>query len=584
LAFDCETTDDEVQRLLFGSYRYLRVDHENDRPHCVEEGLFYADDLTDAARQTLVDYASAHRADVVYGVDPTLQLRSLQEFLERVLWRACWQHPSKEAQPAAVVGFNLPFDLSRLADSAGPARGPRQKGRRRRGGLVGGFSFDLYGYQPLGGKRQANKYRPRVVVKTIDSKRHLMAFIPPAEIDDPEFFDAGFRGHFLDLRTLAFALTDRSYSLARACEDWRVEDGKAEAREHGRVTPEYIAYNRRDVKATAGLYERVMDEYRTHPIALKPSRAYSPASIGKAYLRSMHISPLLARQKDFPAEVLGWSMTAYYGGRAETRIRRTPVPVVYLDFLSMYPTVNGLLGLWDLGTCEHVEIVDATEQIRRLLASLTLEECYAPQTWKQFVGLAEIEPDGDILPVRARYAHSPSADWQIGVNPLTTSQPMWFAIPDVVAATILTGRPPRVRRAIQLVAQGQLQTLRDTQLAGAVPIDPIHQDFFREVIQQRQTLSARHLAPSDESRLDRFLKVLANAASYGIYAEMVRHELPKRQTEAVSVRGLHREPFRAQTSAPEDPGEFCFPPMAACITAAAGWTPPVWTTRLACCS
>ena len=38
----------------------------------------------------------------------------------------------------------------------------------------------------------------------------------------------------------------------------------------------------------------------------------------------------------FPKAVLGYAMTAYYGGRAECRVRRTPVPVVYLDFLSMY--------------------------------------------------------------------------------------------------------------------------------------------------------------------------------------------------------------------------------------------------------
>ena len=28
-----------------------------------------------------------------------------------------------------------------------------------------------------------------------------------------------FRGHFLDLRTLAFALTDKSYTLEKACDD-----------------------------------------------------------------------------------------------------------------------------------------------------------------------------------------------------------------------------------------------------------------------------------------------------------------------------------------------------------------------------
>ena len=60
----------------------------------------------------------------------------------------------------------------------------------------------------------------------------------------------------------------------------------------------------------------------------------------------MGIEPVLARQPDFPREVLGYAMNAFFGGRAECRIRRTPLPVVYTDFTSMYPTVNALLGNW----------------------------------------------------------------------------------------------------------------------------------------------------------------------------------------------------------------------------------------------
>ena len=49
----------------------------------------------------------------------------------------------------------------------------------------------------------------------------------------------------------------------------------------------------------------------------------------------------------------GICMQAYYGGRAEIRIRHTPVPIVYTDFLSQYPTVNTLLGLWRLLTAKR---------------------------------------------------------------------------------------------------------------------------------------------------------------------------------------------------------------------------------------
>ena len=40
LVFDCETRTDKAQALTFGSYRFLV------EGRCLEEGLFYGDDLT----------------------------------------------------------------------------------------------------------------------------------------------------------------------------------------------------------------------------------------------------------------------------------------------------------------------------------------------------------------------------------------------------------------------------------------------------------------------------------------------------------------------------------------------------------
>jgi hypothetical protein len=96
-----------------------------------------------------------------------------------------------------------------------------------------------------------------------------------------------FPGHFLDLRTLAFALTDRGHSLKSACEAFGVEHPKKSASEHGVVTPEYVDYNRRDVLATSELAVKMLEEYDRHPIALPVTQAFSPASIGKSYLRAM---------------------------------------------------------------------------------------------------------------------------------------------------------------------------------------------------------------------------------------------------------------------------------------------------------
>jgi len=67
---------------------------------------------------------------------------------------------------------------------------------------------------------------------------------------------------------------------------------------------EYIDYNRRDVLATAELVAKLLEEYSKHPIELQATKAYSPASIGKSYLRAMGIAPIIERQPDFPREYL----------------------------------------------------------------------------------------------------------------------------------------------------------------------------------------------------------------------------------------------------------------------------------------
>ena len=60
-------------------------------------------------------------------------------------------------------------------------------------------------------------------------------------------------------------------------------------------------------------------------------------------------------------------------------------------------------GLWDLVTAERVDAVDATAEVNALLATITLDDCFQPERWREFVVIAEIVPDGDVLPVRADY-------------------------------------------------------------------------------------------------------------------------------------------------------------------------------------
>jgi hypothetical protein len=137
--------------------------------------------------------------------------------------------------------------------------------------LLGAFPWDFGLILTINesGDELENGFRPRVGIKHIDGKRALKGFTARNGCDPTDLIPDGsptgepedgykFRGHFLDLRTLAFALTDRGYSLASACEALEVDHGKQHAEHNGGITSEYIDYNRRDVLATAELAEKLL--------------------------------------------------------------------------------------------------------------------------------------------------------------------------------------------------------------------------------------------------------------------------------------------------------------------------------------
>jgi hypothetical protein len=229
-----------------------------------------------------------------------------------------------------------------------------------------------------------------------------------------------------------------------------------------------------------------------------------------------------------------------------------------------------LMNLWKLLTCKRVEIVE--DDPNNLAAVLDdgalLERCFRPASWREFLGLVQLEANETILPVRSRY-DSAGPVWQIGVNPLTCTRQLWYSIPDVISAILPTGRAPRILRVIRLVPAGVSSSLRPTLLRGTVPVDPRTQDFFRIVTEERMRRKTDTEAEATQGdRVGPFLKVLGNAGSYGIYAQMDRRELPGSRRDAVRVYGLEG-PFETKVSAPEEPGEFSFPPMAASITGGA---------------
>jgi hypothetical protein len=124
VVWDTETRTDAAQALTFGSYRFF------EDGVCLEEGLFYADDLPAADRAVLQAYVKTRPAstDRRRGV-PELQLLSRDAFLAK-FYIAAYKARS------LICNFNQPFDLSRLAFKFGKARGR----------FTGGFSLALWEY------------------------------------------------------------------------------------------------------------------------------------------------------------------------------------------------------------------------------------------------------------------------------------------------------------------------------------------------------------------------------------------------------------------------------------------------------
>jgi hypothetical protein len=250
-------------------------------------------------------------------------------------------------------------------------------------------------------------------------------------------------------------------------------------------------------------------------------------------------------------------MSAYFGGRAECRIRRWPVPVVPVDLTSEYPSVDALLGIWNILTAQQLEIVDATGEVRRILKSITLERLFQPWFWKKLNFYASVIPEGDVVPVRTVYG-SNGGSCNIGLNELHWKQNLWLAGPDLVSA-VLNGRIPNVSKAFRIVPRRKQRGLKPIKLRGAIPVDPRKEDFYTRVIEYRKQ-------NKQNEQLQYFLKILANSTSYGAYLELnpVKVKRKKRPTITIYSGNFIKKQLAPDTI--EQPGSFYFPVLGALIT------------------
>ena len=521
LIFDTETTIDQYQNLKIG---YFRIYQDGYIQH---EGLFYDSSMLDEKETSnLKKYASKNN----------ISLYQLDEFVDHVFY------PEIFKSKTLCVGFNLAFDISRIAKKSGNSRGKNK----------GGFTLTL----------SNKKYNPPIVVKKLGTA-YSFKFTTTKQNKGKEYFG----GYFLDAQNLAEVLLQSKHiSLDRAGERLNTSIKKLKNIDHGRVTEKYIEYLVTDVKTTFEVYRELVKELDLYGIDIPITRVFSAASLGKYAMRQIGLNSFLEQNPDFPPELVGNIMTAYYGGRCECKIRKTPTKVSVLDFTSMYPTVTLMLDLWPYLIADWIEIEDATEEVKTILENIDLGYLQNPSNWKKFNILVKVLPKKDILPVRMDYKGK-NESYNVGVNYASSKHGLWYALPDIIGSTLLTGNIPEIIEAIKIVPCGVQNGLEERKILG-ISVNPSKESLTKIMVEERQKIKQdmknmlkynseyQHLKSRTQA-----IKILANAMSYGIFIELN----PEDKKSAIQVHGL--DSFETSENRFEKPGNFYHPFVAVMITA-----------------
>ena len=100
---------------------------------------------------------------------------------------------------------------------------------------------------------------------------------------------------------------------------------------------------------------------------------------------------------------------------------------------------QSLMMLWRLLTADSITVQDATDEIRDLLASVRLSDCFDREFWKGLAFFALVEPANKVLPIRTTYNGRTT---NIGINRLSSTKPIWYSGPDLVIRADLRALTP----------------------------------------------------------------------------------------------------------------------------------------------
>ena len=538
LTFDCETSTEAGQSLRFGSYQLRNGER------LIEAGLFYDPDGVSADElATLTAFAKREK----------LHVRTRDEFADDVLFRRAYQ------LRARIVGFNLPFDISRLAIDHGPARGA----------MYGGFTFTV--------ARQ--KFWPNIRVKHLARRCALIDFAAPFRQRNSrgqrnrEMQTPVQRGYFVDVSTLSASLLSQGFTLGSLSRFLNVPHPKLEFDEFdGPLTDTMLAYAVRDVQTTWECYAALLEKLDRLGMAdLRPEESLARRALARV-ICAKWASPLAYDATRFPTRNAGLHNVQLLWGalrNQDTPGSAASDPVRFPVHVSHGLHTHGPVALChrqrhDVARCDSGDAGVARQRHHSgfAIAGTVAKagNACAGATGKRYI------------PVRAAYEGEAIAT--IGANYLSSAAPQWFTLADCIASKLLTGKASRVLEAIAYKAGPMQPDLCPINVSGnpQYRVDPAETDLFQRVIELRKATQARMASASGDERdaLDgeqHALKICANSTSYGIWMQV--NVSKKAQRFTATVIGHDGKAFARETDKAEKPGEYFHPLLASLITGAA---------------